>query len=216
VQADILQRHHLAVIAIGYLAGIAAFPWLPGPFFRPGQSLGFRAAIAFLIPTAALVTCSAADRLFRQAGSREVHVASAKAVSVVVFYAALFMIALQGLVLASLLELPISQFSPHRLVVVLTGLFLVGIGNLLPQIRPNIVIGIHTRRLLENRTAWALVHRVAGYCLVAIGLTTVGAGLALSKSQIPSILSAAVLVGVTVTVATYWRCTRGWRSTTPD
>jgi uncharacterized membrane protein len=205
----IMGRHHLVAIGIGYAVGIAAFPWLPGPYFGPVQSLTIRVAIAFLIPTAALVSCLAADMLSRRAHSRIPDTVSLRAVSVVMLCAALFMVALHGLVLVALLGLPVSQFSPHRLVVVMTGLLLLGVGNVLPRIRPNVVIGIRTRRLLEDRTAWARVHRVAGYCLVAIGVITIGAGLALSKYQIPSLVSGAVGVAIAVNVIAYRRWTRG-------
>lgn len=214
---NVIDRRHLLIIAVGYTSGLVAFPWLPGPYLDPEQSLFARAVIAFfpraviafLVPTAALVTCFAVDILSRRVGSGEPQAMSARAVRAIVFCTALFMVALHGLILLSLVGFPIARFSPHRLVVVLTGLLLVGIGNVLPRLRPNLVFGIRTRRLLENRLAWERVHRVAGYFLVALGVITVGAGLTLSKSQIPLLLSAAVVVGTTVNVATYWRWTRG-------
>lgn len=78
------------------------------------------------------------------------------------------MVTLHGLVLVSLLGFPISGFPVHRLAMVLFGLLLVGIGNVLPRVRPNTVIGVHTRRLLGDQVAWARVHRMAGYFLVAL------------------------------------------------
>jgi len=204
-----IGRTHLIVIAAGYAGGLAAFPWLPGLYLGLEGSLVARAAIAFLIPTAALVTCSAVETLFSRTTSNAPHVESAKAVRAVIAFTAVFMVALHGLVLLSLLGFVISGLPVHRLVVVLFGLLLVGIGNVLPRVRPNIVIGIHTRRLLVNRTAWARVHRVVGYLLAALGTIAIGAGLMLSKSQIPVVLSAAVVVGATVHLAAYWRWTRG-------
>ena len=61
------------------------------------------------------------------------------------------MVGLHGLVLLSLIGFPIARFS-HRLVVVLTGLLLVGIGNVLPRLRPNLVFGIRTGE--SSKTAW--------------------------------------------------------------
>jgi uncharacterized membrane protein len=124
-------------------------------------------------------------------------------------FIALFMVALHGLVLLSLLGLTYSRLPAHRVVVVLFGLLLIGIGNVLPRVRPNIVIGIHTPLLLANRAAWARVHRVAGYLLAALGAIAIGAGLMLSKSQIPIVLSSAVVVGAALNLAAYWRWTRG-------
>lgn len=207
--AGTIDRSHLIVIAAGFAGGLAAFAWLPRPYFGPEQSLIVRAAIAFLIPTAVLVTCGAVETLFSRTSSDVPAAESAKAVHAVVSFTAWFMVALHALVLLSLLGFPISGFPVHRLVVVLFGLLLVGIGNVLPRIRPNPIIGLHTRRLLTNRTAWARVHRLAGYFLVVLGVAAIGAGLALSKTQIPLVLSAGVVVGATVNLAGYWRWTRG-------
>ena len=205
----IVGRRHLAVIAAGYAGGLAAFPWLPGPYFGPGRSLVARAAIAFLIPTAAVVTCSAIDILFGRTSSSERYVESAKSIRSVLLLTVSFMVALHGLVLVSLLGFPTSRFAVQRLVVVLSGLLLIGVGNVLPRVRPNLVLGIHTRPLLANRTAWARVHRVGGYFLVALGVSAVGAGLALSKAQIPLFLSAVLIIGAIVNLATYWRWAHG-------
>ena len=207
--ARTIDRSHLIVIAAGFASGLAAFPWLPGPYLGPEQSLVVRAAIAFLIPTAALVTCAAVETLFSHTSSAAPQIESAKAVRAVVSFTALFMVTLHALVLLALVGFPMSGFPVHRLVVVLCGLLLVGIGNVLPRVRPNPVIGLHTTRLLTNRTAWARVHRLAGYLLVVLGLAAIGAGLALSKTQIPLVLSATLVVGATVNWALYWRWTRG-------
>ena len=213
---NIIDRRHLLIVAVGYASGLVAFPWLPGPYLDPEQSLVARAVIpffaraviAFLVPTAALVTCLVADTLSSRVVVGEPQAASAGTVRVIFLCTVLFMVVLHGLVLLSVSGFPIARFSPHRLVVVLTGLLLVGIGNVLPRLRPNLVCGIRTQRILENRLAWERVHRVAGYSLMALGVTTVGAGLTLSKSQIPIVLSAAVVAGATVNLAAYWRWTR--------
>ncbi len=204
-----IGRTHFSIIAAGYAGGVAAFPWLPGPYLALEGPLVVRAAIAFLIPTAALVSCAAVETLYRRTTSDAPHVESAKAVRAVMAFTALFMVALHGLVLLSLLGLPHSRFPAHRVAVGLFGLVLIGVGNILPRIRPNIVIGIHAPLLLANRTAWALVHRVAGHVLAALGAIAIGAGLMLSKSQIPIVLSAAVVVGAALNLAAYWRETRG-------
>lgn len=203
-----IGRSNLILIAAGYAGGLAAFPWLPGPYLGPERSLIARAAIAFLIPTAALVTCSAVETLFGRASSDSLHAESAKAVRAVVSFTAFFMVALHGLVLLNLLGFLVT-FPARRLAMVLFGLLLVGIGNVLPRVRPNIVIGICTRQLLDDRVAWARVHRMAGYFLVTLGAIAVGAGLMLSRSQIPLVLSSAVVLGATVNLAAYRRWTRG-------
>jgi len=217
VPLKIIDRRHLLIIAVGFGGGLAALPWLPGPSLDPEQSLFARvvvpffarAAIAFMLPAAALVTCLVADTLSSRDVFGEPQAASAKAVRVILLCTILFIVSLQGLVLLNVMGFPMASFSPHRLVVVLTGLLFVGIGNVLPRLRPNLVFGIRTRRILENRLAWERVHRVAGYVLAALGVITVAAGLTLSKSQIPIVLSAVVVSGTMVNLAAYRRWTRG-------
>ena len=204
-----IGRSNLILIAGGYAGGLAAFPWLPGPYFGPEQSLVVRAAIAFLIPTAAFVTCAAVETLFSRTTSNAPHLESAKAIRAVSTITVLFMVGLHGLVLVSLLGFPISGFPLPRLAMVLFGLLLVGTGNVLPRVRPNAVIGIRTRHLLDDPVAWARVHRMAGYFLVMLGAIAIGAGLMLSKSQIPLVLSSAVVFGATLNLAAYRRWTRG-------
>jgi uncharacterized membrane protein len=216
VPLNVLNRRHLAIIALGYASGLVAFPWLPGPLLDPEQSLIARAmltlfpraVLAFLIPTAALVTCLVAGTLSSPVVPGEPQAASAEAIRIILLWTISFMVVLHGLVLLSLIGFPIAPFMPHRLVVVSTGLLLIGIGNVLPRLRPNLVFGIRTRRILEHRVAWEHVHRVAGRCLVALGVITAGAGLTLSKSQIPLLLFGALVLGVTANVATYRKWTR--------
>lgn len=216
---NVTDRRHVLIVAAGFASGLVAFPWLPGPYIDREQSLFGsavlflfpRAVIAFLVPTAALVICRVANTLLSRAVFGEPAAASTKAVQLILLLTVLFVVVLHGLVLLSLVGFPIAQFLPHRLVVVLTGLLLVGIGNVLPRLRPNLVFGIRTRRLLENRVAWERVHRVAGYFAVAMGVITVAAGLTLSKSQVPLVLSVALVVGATVNVSTYWKWTRAIR-----
>jgi hypothetical protein len=178
-----IGRSSLTLIAAGYAAGLAAFPWLPGPYFGPEQSLVVRAAIAFLIPTSAFVTCAAVETLFSRTTSNAPHLESAKAIRAVSMFTVLFMVGLHGLVLVTLVGVPIPGFPVHRLAMVLFGLLLVGIGNVLPRVRPNAVVGIRMHRLLDDRVAWARVHRIIGYCLVALGALAVGVGLTLSKPR---------------------------------
>jgi uncharacterized membrane protein len=209
VRSGSVGRSNLMLIAAGYAGGLAAFTWLPGPYLGLERSLVARTAIAFLIPTAAFVTCVSVETLFGRATSNAPHVESTKAIRAVIAITVLFMVGLHGLILVSVLGFPISGFPVHRLAVALFGLLLVGIGNVLPRVRPNTVIGIRTRHLLDDPVAWARVHRMAGYFLVTLGAIAVGAGLMLSKSQIPLVLSSAVVFGATVNLAAYRRWTRG-------
>jgi hypothetical protein len=48
-----LDVRALAVVGLGYLVGLAAYPRLPGPFLHEEPSM--RLMVAFLLPTTALV-----------------------------------------------------------------------------------------------------------------------------------------------------------------
>jgi uncharacterized membrane protein len=202
-------RSNVFLISAGYAGGLATFPWLPGPYFGSDQSLVTKAAIAFLIPTAALVTSAAINTVFIRTTSTAPHLESIKALRAVSASTVLFMVGLHALVLVSLLGFTTPLVPAHRLTVVLFGLLLIAIGNVLPRVRPNTAIGIRTHSLLEDPAAWTRVHRAAGYFLVALGAVAVGVGLVLSKSQIPLVLGASVLVGAIVNLAAYRRWTRG-------
>ena len=86
------------------------------------------------------------------------------------------MIALHVMVLAGMVGMLRGQMLAPRLVVILLGLLFVGIGNLLPRTRPNLVIGIRTSRTLADRGLWMHTHRVGGYVAVGLGIVIVLAG----------------------------------------
>jgi uncharacterized membrane protein len=77
--------------------------------------------------------------------------------------------------LASQLQINIVRFVAHAVPVML-GLALIVIGNLLPRLRPNIVIGIRTSRTLSDRGVWARTNRTAGYAAVGAGTAFLLAG----------------------------------------
>jgi uncharacterized membrane protein len=96
-----------------------------------------------------------------------------------------------------------SQTLAPRLVVVLLGLLFVGVGNLLPRTRPNLVFGIRTSRTLADRRLWMLTHRVGGYVAVGLGIVITLSGVFLSKSTMPDVIGTAALLGVTVIAVSY-------------
>jgi uncharacterized membrane protein len=59
---------------------------------------------------------------------------------------------------------------------VMFGLALIIVGNLLPRLRPNIVIGIRTSRTLADPSAWTRANRTAGYATVGAGTSFLLAG----------------------------------------
>jgi uncharacterized membrane protein len=85
-----------------------------------------------------------------------------------------------------------------RIVPLLLGVTMIAVGNLLPRVRPNLAIGIRTRRTLSDRACWMRTHRRAGYLIVAAGVVVVLSAIAVPKPLGPGMILAigpAVLVG---------------------
>ncbi len=92
-----------------------------------------------------------------------------------------------------------------RAVPVIFGLTLIVIGNLLPRLRPNLVIGIRTSRTLADRGVWARVNRTAGYAAVFAGSSFTIGGL---LPGLP-VMEFATLAAVGVAAMFLWN---SWRS----
>ena len=88
---------------------------------------------------------------------------------------------------------------------VLTGLTLVGVGDLLPRTRPNIVLGIRTPRTLADRRVWTETHRVGGYVAVELGVVIALSGAFLPGTMMPLVVGPTGLLAGRVLVASYRR-----------
>lgn len=91
-----------------------------------------------------------------------------------------------------------------RTVAVLVGLFFVGVGNLLPRTRPNLLIGIRTTRTLGDRTLWVRIHRTCGYLTVGFGIVVALASTFLSRNAIQAAVSAAAITCAIALPVSYW------------
>ena len=85
-----------------------------------------------------------------------------------------------------------------RIVMIATGALFVLIGNYLPKVRPNYLMGIRTPWTLASDLAWRRTHRVGGRLFVIEGLILAGLGLLGVNGEI---LVAAVLGAVVVLLA---------------
>jgi uncharacterized membrane protein len=83
-----------------------------------------------------------------------------------------------------------------RIPPLLLGTILVGVGNALPRVRPNAVLGVRTRWTLADETVWARTHRAVGYLVVAWGLAILAC-----TAFAPVWLPGVVLSGVPTLVA---------------
>ena len=117
----------------------------------------------------------------------------------------LFAIALHFLLIASLAGMTTVRAAAPRLTVVLFGLLFVGVGNQLPQTRPNLVVGIRTSRTLGDRGFWMRIHRVGGYATVAVGAVLVFSGLFLNRFQIVQAFHVAAFAAALALLVSYRR-----------
>jgi uncharacterized membrane protein len=195
-----------AAVLVGYALGAAALSsplpaeippswtgaggnviWLGGPM------------VAFLLPTAIAVIDSllrglcVTDPIDSDSAANQVHLFDA-----IIARIALFVLGVHAAVLAGLLGLLSGRDWTARIVPLLLGVTMIAVGNLLPRVRPNIAIGIRTRRTLSDRACWMRTHRRAGYLIVAAGVVVALSAIAVPKPLGPGMILAigpAVLVG---------------------
>jgi len=210
-----IHARSIAVLAAGYLAGLAAYPHLPGPFLD--QARFARILVAFTLPTTALVIYSLFRSLWRHDRVRTGNGAFEFTYHAIVLRVLLFVLALHTLVMIELTGAlgtvgldtsPDRATSAGRAVVVLLGVVLVAIGNLLPRTRPNVAVGVRTKRTLNNPLLWQQVHRAGGYTTVALGIVIAVTGLVLTHKIMGAVVSAAALVAAMTVVVSYRRYAR--------
>jgi uncharacterized membrane protein len=200
---------YFTIIAFGYIASTVAYSRLPGPYLMGDRGVRFfTEMIAVLLPTTAAVTYLLLRRLWVRDSIRERGPTFEATYDAILFRIILFVIVLHVAVMAGMVGLLHGQLFAPRLVVILAGLVFVGVGNLLPRTRPNLVIGIRTSRTLADRGLWIRTHRVGGYVTVGLGVVIVLAGVFLSKSTIPDVIGTAGLVGSAFILVSYRRYSR--------
>jgi hypothetical protein len=199
---------HRALILAGYAFGVIALAVglperMPPSWSLPGWGplwLG-TAMAAFLLPTAAAVT----DALLRRLVIRHAR-GDSPAAGVLTIYDAmmwrfiLFVVGVHATVLVGLLGMLRGRPWAAQIVPVMLGVTMIGIGNLLPRIRPNVAVGIRSRRTLSDRGLWARTHRTAGYVVVVCGVVIVASAMAVPRPLGPGMI---LLVGPGAFVATW-------------
>ena len=109
---------------------------------------------------------------------------------------------LQGLLVAAALGV---AFEMSRIMLVAIGILLMVIGNYLPKVRPNYLMGIRTPWTLSSDLAWVKTHRVGGRLFVIEGVLLVVLGLAdlAPVSFVASIIGSMVVLLVVVVAYSY-------------
>ena len=201
-----VQARAIAVLVIGYLVGLIAYPNLLGSFLD--EKVSARVLVAFTLPTTALVIYTLFGSLWKHDRIRSGNGAFELTYHAIVLRVLLFILALHVLVMIQLTRAMEAVGLPlvsSRAVVVLLGVMLVTIGNLLPRTRPNVAVGVRTTRTLASAQLWQQVHRAGGYATVGLGIVIVITGLVLAHEALAVVISAAALVAATTVLISYRR-----------
>jgi immunity protein, SdpI family len=199
-----IQTGAIAVLVMGYLAGLMAYPKLPGPFLD--EKLSARILVAFTLPTTALVIYALFRSLWMHDRIRSGNGAFESTYHAIVLRVLLFVFALHALVMIELtgaMDAVGLRLSAGRAVVVLLGVVLVAIGNLLPRTRPNVAVGVRTARTLTNAQLWQQVHRAGGYATVGLGIVIAITGVLLTHEALGAVVGAAAFFAAMVVFASY-------------
>jgi immunity protein, SdpI family len=201
-----IDARAIAAVAAGYLAGLLAYPLLPGPFLH--QQPSARLLVAFTLPTTALVIYVLFRSLWQHDRIRSGNGAFESTYQAIVLRVLLFIVALHALVMIELTPATSAigfGLAGERIVVVMLGLVMIAIGNLLPRTRPNVAVGLRTTRTLANAQLWQQVHRSSGYITVALGVVIAVAGMVLAHGAVGAVVGGAALVAATSIVVSYRR-----------
>jgi uncharacterized membrane protein len=170
-------------IAVGYVAGAAGLAAFGG--HQPPLESAF---IALLLPSSAAVIYVSATTILAKDRSNLTDDGLAATYGRILLGVTLFIVAMHVLMVTALAgALPLSSWLA-RAPIVLFGFLGIWVGNLLPRTRPNLALGIRTRRTLWDRDAWIRTHRIAGYVAVFLGLLFVASGMFFSKQHLETIL----------------------------
>jgi uncharacterized membrane protein len=110
--------------------------------------------------------------------------------------------------MAQLVGVQLPRTWAMRAVVVLLGLTFVAVGNLLPRTRPNVAVGVRTKRTLANGQLWTQVHRVGGYVTVFWGAVIAVSAIALSGQLLGLVISTAGIASLAILFASYRKYAR--------
>jgi uncharacterized membrane protein len=188
------------LIAVGCAAGIVGITRLPAQV-PPVQAL----LIALLLPFCAAVIYVSAAIIITKDPFNTSDTPLLKTYDRILFGVIFFIVALQVLAVAALTGfLPPNPWFP-RAPIILFGLLAIWVGNLLPRTRPNLALGIRTRRTLWDRQAWISTHRIAGYLAVCLGCLYVVSGMFFSKHHLEAIVGPVSIAAACLLAVQYLR-----------
>ncbi|MEO8623648.1 MAG: SdpI family protein [bacterium] len=80
------------------------------------------------------------------------------------------------------------------------GILFVSIGNVMPLVRSNFMLGIRTPWTLSNDRVWARTHRLGGYTMTAAGVAIVTTAALLPASAIHTVILTTIVVALGIPV----------------
>ena len=197
----------MALVGVAFISSAALYSRIPEPYCGPGCSMGLaRPLIAFALPAAMAFVVGVLGLLWRRDPIRDRDPHTESTYNTIIAAILVLLLGIHGFVLVALttdLHRDVVQIAA-RGVPIMFGLTLIVIGNLLPRLRPNLVIGIRTSRTLSDRSAWARANRTAGYAAVFAGSSFVLAGL-LPNLPVMEFATVAVVGVMTMLVWRSWR-----------
>ena len=197
-----MRRHRLALVVIGwgYLIGLALLPRLPGPYWPTAASGITATLLAFTLPTTGATICLLLEQLWRREKAGTASPNGNTVFAAIVLRIVVFVIAVHTLTLIALAGVLPRTVNGGRLVLLLLGMTVVLIGDLLPRLRRNHVIGIRTARAMADPHVWARTHRAAGYAMVGLGLILSVVAVTAAGPVMPAIVVPAAAVGATAVI----------------
>ena len=206
--AAVAGSRSIALVGVTFIASVALYSRIPEPYCGPRCSMVLaRPLIAFALPAAMAFVVGILGLLWMRDPIRDRDAHTESTYNAIIAAILCLLLGMHGFVLLALttdLHRDVVQVGA-RGVPIMFGLTLIVIGNLLPRLRPNLVIGIRTSRTLADRSAWARTNRTAGYAAVFAGSSFVLAGL---LPDLP-VMGFATVAALGVTTALAWNA---WRS----
>src|SRR5262245_4576344 len=148
---------HIALLGAAFSASAVVYSGALGPYLvYEGESPVGQIIKLFLLPVTAMSILLIVSSLRGTASSPAGDTAADEAIDGILFFITTFLLGVHVLLLTVLLQVSWIQGLASRLLALLLGATLVGVGNLLPRTRPNYALGIRTSRTLADRQLWMI------------------------------------------------------------
>jgi uncharacterized membrane protein len=163
------RQFRYLVIVMAFLVSAVVFTLWPAQRHLPAGLNGWviRVLSAFFFPAAAMAILWVFRRLASKDPLRANYERFRRTFELVLDAVVVLMVGVHLTLLATLLG---AQIRVGHLFSFLLGGALVFVGNILPRIRPNNVIGIRTPWTLRDERTWTRTHRIGGYAVVLFGV----------------------------------------------